>query len=131
MTRASLAAVLLCAAAPLAGCQLDITVAVTSSRGVVEFSVPATQPPCINRVTVYAASDRKTPVWLIDSADTAICVSRFQYAKVPAGFVQRGALKPLADGQLYLVAVGRPGGTGISFFQPGTDGSIVRDAPES
>ncbi|QNQ10467.1 hypothetical protein [Sphingomonas alpina] len=130
MTRAGLAALLLCAAAPLTGCQSDIAVAVTSRQGLVEFSVPATRPPCIDRLTVYAVSDRKNPVWLIDSADRTTCVSHFQYARVPAGFTQRGSAAPLADGQLYLVAVGRPGATGISFFQPGTDGSITREAPE-
>lgn len=130
MTVASGAALALAGASIMLGsCQRDIDVAVTSTRGVVAFEVPATKPPCVNRVTVYAARDRANPVWLIDSDDRSRCVTSFRYAEVPAGFTQRGGVESLKSGDLYLVAVARPGASGITFFQPGGEGSIVREAP--
>jgi hypothetical protein len=121
---------LLAAAVILTACQRDIDVAVTAAGDAVEFSVADDKPPCIDRVTVYAADDRANPIWTIDTAERSRCVARFRYGMVPSGFEQRGGVGKLVPGKLYLVAVGRTGGSGITFFEPGGEGSIVREAPE-
>ncbi|WP_152616505.1 hypothetical protein [Sphingomonas sp. ERG5] len=114
----------------LVACQQELPVAVTAERGQVVFSVPATNPPCVNEIRVAPASAPKDSVWAVDSSDSKHCHTRFAYGALPAGFTQIVAAEPLKSGRLYLVAIERPGAMGITFFEPGkADGSIERDPP--
>lgn len=104
------AGTLLAAALVLGACRDDIDVAITAVGDTVEFAVADSTPPCIDRVTVYAAADRGRPVWAIDATERARCVARFQYGTVPSGFEQHGATENLVPGTLYLVSIGRARG---------------------
>ncbi len=120
---------LLMATLSLAACEQDYAVTVTSQRGRVLFDVPKSDPYCLDRVTVYSASDRANPIWLIDTSTKGPCTTRVQYGVVPDGFEQRGPVAPLVPGKLYLVSVSRSGATGLSFFEPGREGSIEKKPP--
>lgn len=113
----------------LAGCGSDLAVTVTSERSQVVFTVPTTSPPCVNELRVSAADAPSDPIWYIDSSDSSRCVTRFPYGTLPAGFTQIVPAAALTPGKLYRVAIERPGATGISYFSPGRDGTIGRDAP--
>lgn len=113
----------------LAGCGDDLKVTVTSERSQVIFTVPSTSAPCVNELRVAAADAPSDPIWYIDSSDSNQCVTRFAYGSPPAGFTQIVPAAPLTPGKSYRVAIERPGATGISYFSPGRDGPIGRDAP--
>jgi hypothetical protein len=119
----------LLAALSLAACEQEYSVAVTSERGQVTFTVPNSEPYCLDRLTVYAASDRASPIWLIDAPSQSPCTLHVRYGVIPEGFEQRGPMAPLAPGKLYVVSVSRSGATGQSFFEPGRDGSIEKKSP--
>jgi hypothetical protein len=131
MTRVNIArfAGLLMAILSLAACKQDYAVSVTSQQGQVIFDVPKSDPYCLDRVTVYSASDRANPIWLIDTSTKGPCTTRVRYGSVPDGFEQRGPVAPLVPGKLYLVSVSRSGATGLNFFEPGREGSIEKEPP--
>lgn len=120
---------LLLTAMSLGACKQEYDAAVTSERGQVTFTVPNSAPYCLERLTVYAASDRANPIWLIDTSAEGPCTTRVQYGIIPKGFAQRGTMAPLAAGKLYVVSVSRTGATGLTSFEPGRDGSIERKSP--
>jgi hypothetical protein len=117
---------LLPAAMSLAACEQEYSVAVTSERGQVTFTVPDSAPHCLERLTVYAASDRANPIWLIDAPSQRSCTVQVRYGVIPGGFEQRGPMTVLTPGKLYVVSVSRTGAKGQSFFEPGRDGSIEK-----
>jgi len=100
------------------GCRQDLDIAVAADRGTVIFSVPASDPPCVDRVTVYPADDRGNPVWLVDADSQSRCLSRFRYGDTPPGFTRRGPVVPLVAGRAYVVSIARPGASGLASFQP-------------
>ncbi len=120
---------LLLAALSLGACEQEYNVAVTSERGQVTFTVPSSEPYCLDRLTVYAATDRAKPIWLIDTSSQGPCTTRVQYGAIPKGFEQRGPMEPLAPGKLYVVSASRTGATALSFFEPGREGSIQKEPP--
>jgi len=114
-----------------AACKQEMPVTVTSARGQVTFAFPQTEPPCVDRLTVYRADDRRNPLWVIDAESPKACVATIRYGSPPVGFTQRGGLNLLTDGKLHLVLVQRPGEIGAQYFEPGREGLIGREVPAS